>query len=226
MSDLIDKIDWEKNPLIPVVVQEVDTNEILMLAYVNQEALTLSLATKIAHYFSRSKQRIWQKGETSGNIQKIHNILIDCDEDSIIFKVTQIGGAACHTGKKSCFYRELDSGINISKNVFDPNEIYSVIDTLYHTIESKKHDNPKLSYTAQLFSKGENSILKKIVEEAGELSFAIKDKDKNDIIYECADLVYHALVGLSWAEVNPNRVKDELKRRFGTSGIEEKNSRA
>ena len=99
MSNLIDKINWDKPPLIPAVVQEIDTNEILMLAYMNKEALDLTLLTSKAHYFSRSKNRIWMKGESSGNIQNVKDILIDCDEVSLVLKVEQIGGSACHTGQ-------------------------------------------------------------------------------------------------------------------------------
>jgi phosphoribosyl-ATP pyrophosphohydrolase/phosphoribosyl-AMP cyclohydrolase len=225
LSNLIDKINWDKTPLIPAVVQEIDTNEILMLAYMNKEALDLTLLTSKAHYFSRSKNRIWMKGESSGNIQNVKDILIDCDEDSLVLKVEQIGGSACHTGQKSCFYRDLKSNQSISDPLLNSDDMYSVIDLLYHTIESKKQTDITSSYTALLFDKGENTIVKKIVEEAGELSFAIKDGDIDEIIYECADLVYHVLVGLSYSDVNPDRVKTELKRRFGTSGIEEKNSR-
>ena len=216
-------IDWEKNQLLPAIVQDKDTNEVLMLAYMNEEAYDLTKSTKIAHYFSRSKQRIWKKGETSGNIQKVENIFLDCDDDTILLKVKQIG-VACHTGRKSCFYKNIDTQDVINPEI-DTAQIYSVVDTLYHTILEKKNDNPKTSYTASLFKKGENTILKKVVEEAGELCFAVKDNSKDDIIYECADLVYHILVALAYQDVNPDRIKTELKKRFGISGIEEKNGR-
>jgi len=224
-SHILQTINWDKIDLIPVIVQEIDTNEILMLAYMNKEALDLSLKSNIAHYFSRSKQRIWKKGESSGNIQNIKQILLDCDEDSILLKVEQIGGVACHTGQKSCFYRDINSGQSISKAILDTNNIYSIIDVLYHTIQDRKKGDPKSSYTALLFNKGENTILKKVAEEIAEFTYAIKDKDEKEIIYEAADVIYHMLVALSFVDINPDRIKSELKKRFGISGIEEKNSR-
>lgn len=216
-------INWEKNPLIPAIVQDASTNEVLMLAYQNKEAYELSYSTGYAHFFSRSKQRIWKKGESSGHTQEIKKIKIDCDQDTVLLEVIQ-NGVACHTGAKSCFFTDVTSGVTRKKEV-DTTAIYSVVDTLYHTILEKKDADPIQSYTAQLMQKGENTILKKIVEEAGELCFAIKDNNQDEIIYETADLVYHCLVALGYKEINPDRVKSELKRRFGLSGIEEKQSR-
>lgn len=224
-QDLLKAINWDKIELIPVVVQEIDTDEVLMLAYMDKQALELTMSTKIAHYFSRSKQRIWKKGESSGHIQNVHEILIDCDEDSIVLKVDQVGGSACHTGQKSCFYRSLESGESLTQPVSNEADMYSVIDILYHTIEARKSGDDEKSYTASLFKKGENTILKKVAEEVAEFAYAVKDKDTDEIIYEAADVVYHMLVALSYSDINPDRVKSELKRRFGISGIEEKNSR-
>ncbi len=221
----MNKIDWQKmQGLIPVIVQDVNTNEVLMLAYMDEEALSLTQQTKQAHYFSRSKQRIWKKGESSGHLQHVKNIMIDCDNDTILLKVEQIG-VACHTGRKSCFFTNLESNETIHEVKVDTSAAYGVIDTLYHTILEKKNDDPTKSYTAKLLQGKENSYLKKIVEEAGELTFAIKDDSTEEIIYETADLVYHCLVGLASKNISPDRVKQELARRFGMSGIEEKNSR-
>lgn len=218
-------IDWEKmNGLIPVITQDATTNEVLMLAYMNEEALNLTTQTHIAHYFSRSKQRLWKKGESSGHLQHVKNIMIDCDNDTILLKVEQIG-VACHTGRKSCFFTDLQSNETIHNIEVDTTAAYGVIDTLYHTICEKKNDDPTTSYTAKLLQGKPNSFLKKIVEEAGELTFAIKDDNTEEIIYETADLVYHCLVGLASKNISPDRVKQELARRFGMSGIEEKNSR-
>eukprot|EP01029_Cantina_marsupialis_P002203 TRINITY_DN119_c4_g1_i1.p1 TRINITY_DN119_c4_g1~~TRINITY_DN119_c4_g1_i1.p1 ORF type:complete len:228 (-),score=51.04 TRINITY_DN119_c4_g1_i1:114-797(-) len=221
----IDKIDWEKvDGLIPVVTQEASTNEVLMLAYMDKEALELTLSTKKAHYFSRSKQRIWQKGESSGHTQEVEDILIDCDNDTILLKVKQ-NGVACHTGKKSCFFTKLETNEEILETKVDTTAAYGVIDTLYHVIQERKNDDPKTSYTAKLLKGKENSMLKKIVEESGEFTFAIKDNDTEEIIYEAADITYHVLVALASKNISPDRVKQELARRFGMSGIEEKNSR-
>ena len=224
MQKILERIDWQKQNLLPVIVQESSTNEVLMMAYMDQEALRLSLSTKTAHYFSRSKQRIWKKGESSGHTQEIESFLLDCDNDTLLIKVKQ-NGVACHTGRKSCFFTELESGTNISDVEVDTTAAYGVIDTLYHTIQERKNADPSESWTAKLLSKGENTILKKVVEEAGEYCFAHKDDDEGEMVYEAADLTYHMLVALASKNISPDRIKQELARRFGMSGIAEKNAR-
>lgn len=227
---MLEKIDWERYELIPTIVQEWGNNEVLMLAYSSKQSLELSLQSQLAHYFSRSKQRIWQKGEQSGNTQQIKEVRLDCDNDSLIFLVEQ-RGVACHTGEKSCFFQnftlsnEGKIATNQTSKIQKSYGMYHILDELYHIIEQKKHDDPKQSYSASLFAKGVNGICKKIIEEAGELCFAIKDKQESEIIYECADLLYHILVGLALEHINPERVLQELKKRMGQSGIEEKASR-
>jgi len=225
MNNIINKIDFDKQDgLVPVITQDNETLEILMLAYMNKEALELTLQTNYAHYFSRSKQRIWKKGESSNHTQEITSIKVDCDNDTILLQVIQ-NGVACHTGRKSCFFTDLKTN-EISNNIeIDTTSAYGVIDILYHTIQEKKHDDPKKSYTAKLLQGKENSMLKKIVEEAGEFTYAVKDNDIEEVIYEGADLMYHCLVALASKNVSPDRIKQELSRRFGLSGIEEKNSR-
>ncbi|WP_419675855.1 bifunctional phosphoribosyl-AMP cyclohydrolase/phosphoribosyl-ATP diphosphatase HisIE [Aliarcobacter butzleri] len=221
----LNKIDWEKmNNLIPVITQDAKTNEVLMLAYMNKEALELTIKTNYAHYFSRSKQRIWKKGESSNHLQEIVKILVDCDNDTLLLKVNQTG-VACHTGRKSCFYTNLKTDKIISDVEINTTAAYGVIDTLYHTICERKDEDVSKSYTAKLLKGNQNSMLKKIVEEAGEFTFAVKDDNEEEIIYEAADVTYHVLVALASKNINPDRVKQELARRFGISGIEEKNSR-
>ena len=223
--EAIEKIDWEKtNGLIPVVTQDATTNEVLMLAYMDKEALELTISTNYAHYFSRTKQRIWKKGESSNHTQEIVNIMLDCDNDTLLLKVNQ-EGVACHTGRKSCFFTDLQTNEEVSKVEVDTTAAYGVIDTLYHTILDRKNDDPSKSYTSKLLNGEQNSMLKKIVEESGEFTFAIKDDDEEEIIYEAADITYHVLVALASKNISPDRVKQELARRFGMSGIEEKNSR-
>lgn len=225
MNDIINKVDFDKQDgLIPVIAQDNETNEVLMLAYMNQEALELTLTTNYAHYFSRSKQRIWKKGESSNHTQEVQSIKIDCDNDTIILKIIQ-NGVACHTGRKSCFFTDLKTDTIESEVKIDTTSAYGVIDTLYHTIQDKKNGDPKKSYTAKLLQGKENSMLKKIVEEAGEFTFAVKDNDIEEVIYEGADLMYHCLVAMASKNVSPDRIKQELTKRFGLSGIEEKNSR-
>ena len=217
------QIDWQKNPLIPAIAQDAENNEILMLAYMNEEAYNLTLSTGFAHYFSRSKQRIWKKGESSGHTQEIKDILLDCDADTVILKIRQ-NGVACHTGRKSCFFTSVIQEKVILDKEVDIDAIYGVVDTLYHTIMERKSGSPEKSWTGKLLN-DKTLLLSKIREEADELCVAIDEESDSQVIYEAADLLYHALVGLGLRDISPDRVKQELKRRFGKSGIEEKESR-
>lgn len=234
------KIDWQKG-LIPAIAQD-ENGEVLMLAYMDEEAFKLTLETGYAHYFSRSKQRIWKKGESSGNTQKIKQIMLDCDNDTLLLKVEQIG-SACHTGSRSCFFKELD-GLGNSripseeKSRIPSAPSYSVLDELYHTcLERKLSGDESSSYTAKLYKKAPNSYLKKIAEEACEFALAIKDfragaKGEHreddpayDIVYEGADVLYHMIVALADAGIHPEQLLNELRRREGLSGLAEKASR-
>jgi len=225
MIDL-NSIDWEKvDNLLPVVVQDSSSLEVLMVAYMNREALELTLSTGYAHYFSRTKGRIWKKGESSGHTQEIVDILLDCDNDTLLIKVNQIG-VACHTGRKSCFFTSLKSGDEVLKVEKDMSQIYSPIDQLFHTIlERKREGDSSKSYTAKLLNGGANRVLKKVLEEAGEFALAVKDNDEKEIIYEATDLLYHSLVALAYSDIHPDKIREEVKRRFGLSGLEEKASR-
>ncbi|MGW8170044.1 MAG: bifunctional phosphoribosyl-AMP cyclohydrolase/phosphoribosyl-ATP diphosphatase HisIE [Sulfurovaceae bacterium] len=217
-------IDWNKIQLVPAIVQEAVTNEVLMLAYMNQEAYELTKSTGFAHYFSRSKQRIWKKGESSNHTQEIVDILLDCDNDTILLKVKQ-NGVACHTGRKSCFFTSVTQDKIILDKEVNINSIYSVVDTLYHTILERKSSTDEKSWTKKLLN--DPALLQeKILEEANELCKAIKEESDEQVIYEAADLLYHSLVGLGLRDISPDRVKQELARRFGMSGIEEKENRS
>ncbi len=230
--EILETITWDKlqNGLIPAIVQDFQTHEVLMLAFMNKDALKLSLQTGYAHYFSRTKNRLWKKGEQSGHTQEIIECYLDCDKDTILLKVKQ-KGVACHSGNQTCFFNQLalDSKTNSitqkSPQTLDSSRIYGAIDSLYHTLLERKNADSTTSYTASLYHKGENTIAKKIIEEAAELGFAIKDNDSKEIIYEAADLLYHSLVGLVYRDLNPDLVKQEIARRFGLSGIDEKKAR-
>ncbi|MDA3049821.1 bifunctional phosphoribosyl-AMP cyclohydrolase/phosphoribosyl-ATP diphosphatase HisIE [Campylobacter sp. JMF_02 ED1] len=190
------KVDWQKVAgLLPVVVQDYSDGAVLMFGYMNEEALALSLETGLAHYFSRTKNRIWKKGETSGNEQIIKSAFLDCDNDTLLLKVEQKGGVACHTGAKSCFFNEVKFGENLAKNLQnlaqnsqnlgDENTApktarkispYDILDEIYHVcLDRKFNADPAKSYVASLYKKGENSYLKKISEEACEFALACKD---------------------------------------------------
>ena len=228
------QIDWQKG-LIPVVTQD-ENGEVLMLAYMNEEAFKLSCESGYAHYFSRSKNRIWKKGESSGNTQKIKQIKLDCDNDAILLKVEQIG-AACHTGSHSCFFKELDILSN-SRIPSANTPSYGILDELYHTcLERKLSGDESTSYTAKLYKKAPNSYLKKIAEEACEFALAIKDfkagakgehkeaQPAYDIVYEGADVLFHMLVALADVGIHPEQLLNELRRREGLSGLIEKANR-
>ncbi|MDQ7047195.1 MAG: bifunctional phosphoribosyl-AMP cyclohydrolase/phosphoribosyl-ATP diphosphatase HisIE [Sulfurovum sp.] len=218
------KIDWNKNPLIPAIAQDFESHEVLMLAYMNEEAYNLTLATGYAHYFSRSKQRLWKKGESSNHTQEVKDILLDCDADTVILKIKQ-NGVACHTGTKSCFFTSVMQDKIILEKEVDTDAIYSVVDTLYHTIlERKNAPKEAKSWTKKLLD-DKDLMLSKIREEADEVCVAINEESDEQVIYESADLLYHTLVGLGYRDISPDRVKQELGRRFGLSGITEKESR-
>ena len=333
------KVDWQKlGGLLPTIVQDAGDGAVLMLAYMNEEALGLTLQTGYAHYFSRSKRRIWKKGEESGHVQLVKSAFLDCDNDALLLKVEQCGGSACHTGARSCFFKEISlqkggenlgsssacGAINFAEhgsaaslaqknsansraeqnsascdslqNLTPKNSTdscgeqnsamqsptatnsaftnsaaerseqnldaatqnsalessaekgpYGILDEIYHVcLDRKLNGEPPLSYVASLYAKGENAYLKKIAEEACEFALACKDLSRSglyadvaregfgehragepryDVIYEGADLLFHLLLALAAHNIHPDALLDELARRQGQSGIEEKRSR-
>lgn len=220
---MIENIDWNKNPLIPAISQDFTTKKVLICAYMNEEALNLSLETGYMHYFSRSKKRIWKKGESSGHTQEIKEIYLDCDNDTILGIVNQQGNA-CHTGEKSCFFNNILKNESIKIGIKEDNP-YDVLESLDNIIKDRKNSSSDKSYTKLLFNKGDNHILKKVSEECGEFICAIKDDNEKEIIYEASDLIYHIMVALNSKNISLDRVKSELKNRFKQSGIEEKEKR-
>ena len=174
MNTIIDKIDFEKQDgLVPVITQDSTTNEVLMLAYMNQEAVELTLKTNFAHYFSRSKQRIWKKGESSNHTQEVESIKIDCDNDTILLKVKQ-EGVACHTGRKSCFFTDLATNEISSAVEVDTTAAYGVVDTLYHTIQEKKNDDPKHHILLSFYKVKRTLCLKRLLKKQVNLLLQLK----------------------------------------------------
>lgn len=283
-------INFNADGLIPAIAQDQQSGRILMMAWMNAEALQLTAQTQTAVYFSRSRAKLWHKGESSGHTQQVHDIRLDCDADVIILSVTQIGGIACHTGRESCFYQRLDlSGQaptwqTVDKVLKDPADIYgsnehssnknnsnkysmdksakpdatddtsnttfqtdnnaridsaSILQQLDRVLAERKHADADSSYVASLYAKGLNKILEKVGEEATESIIAAKDfassnelEDKaqydaarDELIYEVADVWFHTLVGLAWFDIESDTVLNELGRRFGLSGIDEKAAR-
>ncbi len=227
-------IRFDERGLVPVVVQDFYSKDVLMLAYANREAIRKTLETGYAHYYSRSRQTLWMKGQTSGHTQRIKRILFDCDEDTLLYVVEQ-RGAACHTNHRSCFYREFYRGMireiqpvlndDFDGIVYGVERADGVMDRLYDLLIERKTLLPEQSYTAKLFRKGINEIAKKTGEEAVELVIALKDADQGQIVYEAADLLFHMLVGFAHYDIAPEAVFAELRRRFNISGETEKKTR-
>ncbi|MBF2720499.1 bifunctional phosphoribosyl-AMP cyclohydrolase/phosphoribosyl-ATP diphosphatase HisIE [Psychrobacter sp. NG254] len=269
-------VNFNTDGLIPAIAQDYQSGRILMMAWMNAEALALTAQTQTAVYFSRSRAKLWHKGESSGHTQTVHDIRLDCDADVIVLSVTQAGGIACHTGRESCFYQSLDlSGETpewhtVDKVLKDPADIYdtpkpastqsdiehtvtnsgaddrqahahkgSVLQQLDNVLAERKHADADSSYVASLYAKGLNKILEKVGEESTESIIAAKDlancdeaqnkahydAARHELIYEVADVWFHTLVGLAWFDIESDAVLNELGRRFGLSGIDEKASR-
>lgn len=196
------EIKFDENGLVPAIAQDVGSGEVLMLAYMNEEAFRLTEETGIAHYYSRSRKKLWKKGESSGNIQEVKGIYYDCDGDSILLKVNQVG-VACHTGEYSCFFNE----IKAYKNTGD------VIKDLYKIILDRRLNPKEGSYTQYLFEKGLDKILKKVGEETSEVIIGAKN-NKEELIYESGDLIYHMMVLLVNEGVTLGEISEELKNRM------------
>ena len=196
------KLKYNEQGLIPAIVQDDASGEVLMLAYMNQEAIDLTIEKKLAHYYSRSRQKLWLKGETSGHFQKVKSFFLDCDNDTILIKVEQIG-VACHTGSYSCFFNE----------IFDESSENDIINKLYEIIKSRKINPKEDSYTNYLFTQGIDKILKKIGEESAEVIIGAKNS-KEELVYEASDLIYHLLVLLVNEEVSLSEIHLELSKRM------------
>ena len=184
---------------MPVVVQDYRTDEVLMLAYMNEEAFYTTLKLGRMTYWSRSRQELWTKGMTSGHFQYVKQLSIDCDNDTILAKVSQVG-AACHTGNRTCFYRDL---VKKEFNNVNPLEVF---ENVYQIIKDRKEHPKEGSYTNYLFDKGIDKILKKVGEECTELVIAAKNPDPEEIKYEMSDFLYHAMVlmverGVTWEDI-------------------------
>lgn len=197
-------MDWSEfklnsEGLIPVIVQDYQTSEVLMLAYMNEEAFHTTIAMGKMTYYSRSRQEQWTKGETSGHYQYVKSLTLDCDKDTILAKVSQVG-AACHTGNPTCFFTELIKKEYLSRNPL------KVFEDVYNVIADRKENPKEGSYTNYLFDKGIDKILKKVGEEATEIVIAAKNPEPEEIKYEISDFLYHMMVlmvekGITWEEV-------------------------
>ena len=203
MDELINTLKFDASGLIPAVVQNIETNEVLMVAYMNSDTIKQTLETGRATFWSRSRQEVWVKGDTSGNYMYVKEVRVDCDCDCLVVLVNP-AGPACHTGNRSCFFRKIEDG----KLVEDAKEQTKtdVFAREQAVVMDRKEHPEEGSYTNYLFDKGEDKILKKVGEEATEVVIAGKNRDKDEISYETADLIYHLTVmlvdnGMTWEDI-------------------------
>lgn len=196
--------------LVPAIVQDYLSGQVLMMAYMNEEAYNKTLETKLATFYSRSRDSLWVKGESSGHFQHVKDIAIDCDKDTLLIKVAQDGNA-CHTGAYSCFYEYMDSdGTFKSVDTFKQKDVFQGV---YDVIKDRKTNPKEGSYTNYLFDKGIDKILKKVGEETAEIIIGAKNEGKEEMVYEISDLIYHLTVlmvekGATWEDIY-----DELDKR-------------
>lgn len=211
------EVAWDERGLAPAIVQDATTGAILMMAWMNAESLQLTRETGEAHFWSRSRGALWKKGETSGNVLRVVEVRIDCDEDTLLVRAIP-AGPACHTGETSCFYRDLD------EHAVTP--AAHVVDRLAEVLVARRdHATGEKSYTRSLLDGGYPKILAKIAEEHGELAAELPAGDDKNVIHETADLLFHVMVGLTARKIPVEEVWKELARRFGIGGHVEKASR-
>src|SRR6056297_44287 len=200
------ELKFDEKGLIPAVVQDNATGQVLMVAYMNGQSIEKTLETGTTWFYSRSRKRLWNKGETSGNVQKVVSIDYDCDADTLLVKVDP-AGPACHTGNTSCFYRRIYESESIESKD-------DILVMLARVIKERKTGGDENSYTRFLFDKGIDKILKKVGEESAEVIIAAKNEGTEELVYEAADLIYHLMVLLEEKETNMEAVKKELSGRF------------
>lgn len=211
----ISMIKFDSNGLVPVVVQE-ENNQVLMLGYMNHASLTKTIETGFAWYYSRSRKRLWKKGETSGNVQRVQEIYYDCDGDAVLLRVKQTG-VSCHSGSYSCFsgrsiWRRNDNEL-IPLAQKEDMSLTEILSDIYDIIQNRRLHPVEGSYTNYLFDKGQDKILKKVGEEATETIIASKNNIREDVLYEMGDLWYHCLILLAYHNMTPENLLEELMRR-------------
>ena len=200
-----EKVKYDERGLIAAIAQDCESGEVLMQAYMNEEALRETLRTGYAHYYSRSRKTLWKKGETSGHVQKVISAAFDCDRDCLLLQIEQTG-AACHTGNRSCFFQTEIAGERAGA-VF--------LGELARVVKDRKEHPAEGSYTSYIFEKGIDKIAKKTGEEAVEVVIAAKNADREELVGECADLLYHLTVLMEEKGISLSDVCTELKKRHG-----------
>ena len=233
-------VRWNEDGLVPAIVQDAVRGDVLMLAWMNRESLALTRAEGRTVFWSRSRGELWRKGETSGNVQRVRDVRLDCDGDALLVSVDQAGGAACHTGRRSCFFQALeeaepqrtadgpdgaDGAGGAAGTGADGSLAAGALESLARRLEARKSADPATSWTARLYAQGLDAILRKVGEEATETVLAAKGGDRSRVVAETADLWYHTMVMLANLGLGPEDVLEELDRRAGRSGLAEKAGR-
>ena len=214
------QIKFDEHGLVPAIVQDARSREVLTLAYMNAESLRRTLESHETWFWSRSRSELWHKGATSGNTQRVTEIRQDCDSDALVVLV-EPAGPACHTGARSCFYRDI-GGTEIDLSLTNQTaDLGSVLAELYELIESRQREMPEGSYTTYLFDEGLDKILKKVGEEASEVIIAAKNADHDAMTKESADLLYHLIVLLVERKVRLQDIRDELVQRRSKGSIDQ-----
>ncbi|WP_281890773.1 bifunctional phosphoribosyl-AMP cyclohydrolase/phosphoribosyl-ATP diphosphatase HisIE [Paenibacillus sp. YYML68] len=220
LQELNAAIRWDAHGLVPAIVQDAVSKEVLMLAYMNEESLGKTLESGQTWFWSRSRSELWHKGATSGHIQKVRSLKYDCDGDTLLVQVEQ-AGPACHTGQYSCFYNEPALGVwqdkaegqQATAGAASGQDRFEILNKLEATIAQRDAERPEGAYTTYLFEKGVDKILKKVGEEAGEVIIAAKNRSREELRYEASDLLFHLLVLLREQQVPLDDIMQELDRR-------------
>ena len=210
MNVQLDKLKFDDNGLIPAIVQDAATREVLTLAYMNAESLVRTLETNETWFWSRSRKELWHKGETSGNTQRVVELIADCDNDAVVVLV-EPAGPACHTGARSCFD---------DSTIVDQQSLGNVLEQLYRLVQEREHTRPEKSYTTYLFNEGLDKILKKVGEESTETIVAAKNDAIEPLVAEVSDHLYHLIVLLVARGVSLEQIRDELTQRRGSGGAD------
>ncbi|QNK60382.1 bifunctional phosphoribosyl-AMP cyclohydrolase/phosphoribosyl-ATP diphosphatase HisIE [Paenibacillus sp. PAMC21692] len=218
MNELKAAIKWSEDGLVPAIVQDAQSKEVLMLAYMNEESLGLSVSTGTTWFWSRSRNELWNKGATSGHTQRIESMSYDCDGDTLLVRVAQ-QGPACHTGRYSCFYNgiELESGAQQadSADEEESSDRFGILGKLETIIAQRYAERPAGAYTTYLFDKGVDKILKKVGEESAEVIIAAKNQDNDELRSEAGDLLFHLMVLLRERGLPLDDIMSELNNRHG-----------
>lgn len=213
----VGQFKFDQQGLLPAVVQDWLDGTVLMLGYMNQEALAKTVATRTVHFWSRSRNKLWEKGETSDHKLHVKALFVDCDQDTVLVKAQPIG-PTCHTGERACFFSRLDEqGLVTGEKTRDA--VGGILESVLRTILARRANPQAGSYTTKLFEGGHDKILKKVAEEAGEVLLASKGGKKEEIVYEVADLFFHTLMVLGYHGLTLQDIYEELGRRFGKSGL-------